>query len=65
MASAALLFPPWLFGRVARRWSRQVGQLYLAGDVEGARNASSRAMAWGLVGIAVGSLVLLLVAVLV
>jgi hypothetical protein len=52
----------FLFGGIAMYFSYQVGQRYKAGDVEGARRASTNAKVWGIVGIVVGGLVLISVA---
>jgi hypothetical protein len=55
----------WLFGGgIAMYFSRQVGRRYQAGDLEGARRASRKAKVWGIVGMVVGPLVLLLIVLL-
>jgi hypothetical protein len=50
----------FLFGGIAMYFSYQVGQRYRAADLEGARKASSRAKVWGIVGIVIGGLFLLI-----
>jgi hypothetical protein len=45
-----------LFGGIAMYFSYQVGQRYRAADPDGARRASGRAKAWGIVGIVIGGL---------
>ena len=48
----------FLFGGIAMYFSGQVGSRWRAGDVAGAQKASKTALIWGIVGLAVGLLVL-------
>jgi hypothetical protein len=48
-----------LFGAIAMYFSYQVDQRYRAGDQEGAERASTLAKGWGIVGLVVGGLVLI------
>ena len=52
----------FLFGGIAMYFSYQVGQRYKAGDVEGARRASTNAKVWGIVGLVVGGLLIISIA---
>lgn len=49
-----------LGGGIAVYYSRQVDQRYRVGDLTGARKASTLAKAWGIVGIVMGGLLLLI-----
>jgi hypothetical protein len=60
MSTLSCLLPPWLFGLVAWRYSRQVRERHQAGDAAGARKASRKAKAWAIVGIVVGLALLVL-----
>jgi Na+-driven multidrug efflux pump len=50
-----------LFGGIAMYFSHQVGRHYKAGNIGGARRASRNAKVWGIVGIVLGSLLILLI----
>jgi hypothetical protein len=49
----------FIFGFIALYFSIQVGQRFARGDVQGAQRASKYARVWGIVGLVVGVLVLL------
>ena len=50
LSIVALVLSLGTLGRPARRYSRQVGQRYGAGDMTGAREAAGKARTWGIVG---------------
>lgn len=58
--SVIVLVFPFIFGFLALYFSIQVGQRFARGDVQGAQRASKYARVWGVVGLVVGTWVLLL-----
>jgi hypothetical protein len=58
--SVIALIPTVLFGVVALAFSAQVGPLYRAGNIAGATRASKVARAWGIVGVVVNVLCIII-----